>query len=80
MLADNDDIALNFTEENPGANQEAEGSTLGAGEDVTAGDLDVVYDDANGDYYVFLSAGDIDAATLRTATSTKSSSRSRTRN
>jgi len=58
-LADNDDIALNFTEENPGANQEAEEFQLGAGEDVTADDLDVVYDDANGDYYVFLSAGDI---------------------
>jgi len=53
------DIALNFTEENPGANQEAEEFQLGAGEDVTADDLDVVYDDANGDYYVFLSAGDI---------------------
>jgi len=26
---------------------------------VTADDLDVVYDDANDDYYVFLSAGDI---------------------
>jgi len=58
-LADNDDIALNFTEENPGANQDAEEFQLGAGEDVTADDLDVVYDDANGDYYVFLSAGDI---------------------
>jgi len=33
MLADNDDIALNFTEENPGANQDAEEFQLGNGEE-----------------------------------------------
>ncbi|MGM0592889.1 MAG: BGTF surface domain-containing protein, partial [Halobacteriota archaeon] len=56
-LASADALSLTFTEQDPGANRDADEAELG--DEVTADDVDVVYDDENGDYYVFVDAGDI---------------------
>ncbi|MFO7925244.1 BGTF surface domain-containing protein [Natronomonas sp.] len=59
-LADAGAVDLTFTEQNPGANQDPDEYTLGSDSgEIGADDINVVYDEANDDYYVLANAGDI---------------------